>query len=102
MIVAIVFLVYDLVVQRRNQKVVANAAQTNAIVTTLFPGSLGDKMIAEQEKKHYDKYSGARSRLKSFVVNGEEDGDANSSPLAELFLEANVVFADLVVSANPE
>ena len=36
-LVALVFFVYDLVVQRRNHNLIVKAAQTNAIVYSLFP-----------------------------------------------------------------
>ena len=39
---AIVFLVYDLFVQKRNYNLIVKAAQTNAIVYSLFPNKNND------------------------------------------------------------
>ena len=41
-LVALVFFVYDLVVQRRNHNLIVKAAQTNAIVYSLFPNRHND------------------------------------------------------------
>ncbi|CAB9507840.1 Guanylate cyclase [Seminavis robusta] len=38
--IALVMIVYDILVHNRNAKLVANAARSNAVVTSLFPGSM--------------------------------------------------------------
>lgn len=92
-----IFLLYDLFVERRNRKLIASAARSNAIVTQLFPGNIRDQVIAEQEEKQVSKAS-AKYHLKSFV-DGKSDGMEKkevSQPLAELFLETTIMFADVV------
>lgn len=48
-VVAIVFFVYDVLVQRRNFKLIANAARTNAIVASMFPAAVRDEVINQKD-----------------------------------------------------
>ena len=90
-----IFFMYDVVVQRRNNSVVANAARSNAIVTSLFPGNIRDRLIGKEAS------CPTNQNLMTFMSNGvdEEAFDHNSGPskpLADLFLESTVMFADIV------
>ena len=72
-VIYIIFFFFDRMVKRRNQKLLDNAARSNAVVTSLFPGAMRDKVMLQEG-----------GNLKSFV---EGDGNsAVSSPLAELYL----------------
>ena len=93
--VAVVFFVYDMIVQKRNNKVIMNAARSNAIVSQLFPGKIRDQIIARKEEEIL-VMRGAKQNLKMFV-NGDDEGcKASSAPIAELFLETTILFADIV------
>jgi class 3 adenylate cyclase len=90
--VAVVFLIYDVLVQFRNEKIVFNAARSNAIVSSMFPDAIRDRLLQENESPK-QKGSG---HLKSYLMTGEgESGDTLSKPLADLFLETTVMFADI-------
>jgi len=94
-LVGIIFIVYDLFVERRNKKLIQNSARTNAIVTQLFPGKIRDQILQEEK---LEPKAGTRAHFKS-VVNGNTTGmelTEGSKPLAELFLETTVLFADIV------
>lgn len=97
LLVAVVFLIYDCVVQRRNEKVASNAARSNAIVTQLFPGKIRDQIIAQNEEQSMLKKKNKKNSLKAFVDEGQVGGgeaiDATSKPLAELFLDTAIMFA---------
>ena len=99
-LVAVVFLIYDVMVQRRNEKIVDNAARSNAIVTQLFPGKIRDQIIAQNEEEQLLKKKNKKASLKSFVDDGKAGGgdivDTTSKPLAELFLETTIMFAGKV------
>lgn len=41
-VVAIVFVIYDILVQKRNEKIVVTAARSNAIVSSMFPDAIRD------------------------------------------------------------
>jgi len=47
-LVAVVFYLYDLFVQRRNENLTIKAAQTNAIVANLFPDTIRDRYVLLQ------------------------------------------------------
>uniref|UniRef100_A0A7S3L4M9 Phosphodiesterase n=1 Tax=Amphora coffeiformis TaxID=265554 RepID=A0A7S3L4M9_9STRA len=99
-LVALVFAVYDYLVNERNKKVVENAARSNAIVTQLFPGNLREQIVARKEAEMQLKKGANKSSnfLKSFVEgkNTYSLTDTTTKPVAELFLEATVIFADIV------
>jgi class 3 adenylate cyclase len=76
------FVGYDLIVQRRNQKLVQNAARSNAIVTSLFPTNVRDRVVAQGKKD-----TETTSPLK---------GGMQNAPIADLHLESTIMFADVV------
>jgi hypothetical protein len=107
-----VFLVYDYMVERRQQKVMSTAVRTNAIVAQLFPSVIRDRIYptedGEASQKAY-KLANSKSRLKSFLTDGtsthhdetEVSGkngrpELSSAPIAELFPDTTVMFADVV------
>eukprot|EP00934_Nitzschia_sp_Nitz4_P009323 Nitzschia sp. Nitz4//scaffold136_size62208//4385//8376//NITZ4_006361-RA/size62208-augustus-gene-0.5-mRNA-1//-1//CDS//3329535597//9313//frame0 len=94
--VAAVFFTYDVFVQRRNEALVNNAARSNAIVSSLFPSNIRDRLLnINQQPADIRKKSGALG-LKGFMSGEmEAQDDANSKPLADLFLECTVMFADI-------
>jgi class 3 adenylate cyclase len=111
-LVVLVFFVYDIMVKRRNDKLVNNAAQSNALVSSLFPGMFRDRVLderAEKTKKQKEEHQGAgptllnrqTNLLNTFLNHGgnrQEDlqVDSGNAPLADLFPETTVMFADLV------
>jgi class 3 adenylate cyclase len=79
------FVIYDLIVQRRNQKLVHNAARSNAIVSSLFPKNVRDRVVALGEKDaEIDK------------ITSTFKGGMKSAPIADLHLESTIMFADVV------
>ena len=91
-LVAAVFFIYDQLVQRRNEKIVATAARSSAIVSSMFPDTIRDRLLQENEAKS------KHGHLKSYLLNGGvgQDGSQSAKPLADLFLETTVLFADIV------
>lgn len=91
-LVAVVFFVYDTFVQRRNTNLVHKAAQSNAIVTSLFPEHMRERLVEEKQQAQAAKKS---SNLKSYLNNGTGAMGATNKPMADLFLETTVLFADI-------
>mgnify|MGYP000686093088 CR=1 FL=1 len=111
------FLAYDWFGQRRNEKVVGAAARANAILSSLFPKNIRDRLFEERElEEEQQKYAGQKkpfldqpgnkARLTSFLNNdgdevmAEEDDDDDdvmykSKPIADLFPETTILFADI-------
>jgi hypothetical protein len=88
---AVVFATYDIFVQSRNRRVLGAAAQSNAIVSQVFPSNIRMKMMEEA-------VSNKRGTLKGFLSSGDADtmGPNNnnifkSDPIADFFPETTVV-----------
>jgi hypothetical protein len=112
LVTAILLVVYDMMVNRRQRKTIKAAARTQAIVTSLFPKEIGKKLVKEaleassdhtkdnawKKKHHHDGRTGLQSM---FAENGElAYGNSrmlsSSKPLADLFPEATIMFGDIV------
>lgn len=108
---AFVFLAYDWAVQLRQNKVLKTATRTQAIVSSLFPKNVQERIFkdVEDEVKQEEKtknptrgFRGNRTKdqLKTFLDDGggdkNEEGPASlkSKPIADLFPEATIIFAE--------
>jgi class 3 adenylate cyclase len=99
LLVAIVFIIYDIFVHRRNEKLIASAAKSNAIVTSLFPDNIRERLIGQNNDSNNGK---SPNHLKSVLLDGVDGkalqangGSEKMKPLADLFLETTVMFADI-------
>ena len=109
---AFVFLVYDWAVQLRQNKVLKTATRTQAIVSSLFPKNVQERIFKDveeevkQEEKATGRFRGNRTKdqLRNFLTDGSDDkqekfekhSSLKSKPIADLFPEATIIFADLV------
>ncbi len=114
------FMVYDHLVQMRQREAMSNAARSDAIVQSLFPADIRERLFKGDEMddkkgKFVDKESknellqsvpeGQKFRLKNFLDEEDEEGnnkDASktgiireSKPIADLFPNTTVMFADI-------
>jgi hypothetical protein len=96
-----VFGVYDIFIQRRQQHVLARAARSNAIVTSLFPSNVRDRILKDAEEQvnsNIAKKLGTtgKSQLKNYLEGGEGNrGQQGSKPIADLFPATTVMFGDI-------
>ncbi|CAB9500916.1 Receptor-type guanylate cyclase gcy [Seminavis robusta] len=105
------FLFYDLKVTRRQRRIQQRALASGAIVSSIFPDSIKEKLIGSKEESlAFHATSKKRGNLKHFLRGGGTTtggtgvggGGANpdvhirDKPIAELFLETTVMFADVV------
>lgn len=93
--VVLVFFMYNYAQEARNDVVVSTAAQSNAIVSSMIPEHLRARLMDENEQSNKKN-----SNLKAFLNTGEHRGadgleGISSKPLADLFLETTVLFADI-------
>lgn len=121
LVVVLTFIVYDVFVQKRNSKVVNAAARSNAILSSLFPSNVRDRLIADTEaaaaaaanSKSNSMMNGGtasnqaasgKSRLRTFLDSdspaglkdhGDEALGYEGKPIADLFPETSVMFADI-------
>ena len=95
------FVLYDCFVERRNRKVEDAADRASAIVSSMFPSNVRDRLY-EQAKEE----NGSNEKLKSFLHNGDVgtsvEGDNNelpyckkSMPIAEFFPATTIMFGDI-------
>lgn len=104
---ALVFTAYDWLLQRRKNHLEEKAKQANAVVTSLFPSNVRDRILKDvneqvekdvKDKKGKKFFRHAKSELKTFLDDEEKgEGDAfDTKPIADLFPQATVMFADIV------
>lgn len=113
--VLLVFFASDTLIERKHQHIANAAARSDAIVRSLFPGSVADRLYQKhtdnnknQSKKAWRaKGKGAyvstqKSRISSALQNPLEDQDPflENEPLADLYPSASVIFAGKCVPAH--
>jgi class 3 adenylate cyclase len=91
---------YDRFVRRRNKTMVHAAARSNAILSSLFPSQIRDRLFAEK-----DENAAPKTKLKNMMMSGslskkwDEGKDDElvykSKPIADLFPETTILFADI-------
>lgn len=99
-LMAAIFLIYDLFVRRRNSVVTDAAVRSEAIVTSMFPSNFRDRLYEDAVNGKLNELSTTTKDLSSFLQSGEKDSQAHgkfstSKPIADLFPETTIMFADL-------
>ena len=90
---AIVFLCYQHYTVKRQQKVVVRAARAEALVNSVFPKEIGERLMqrVEQEAELIPRRNrSTKDKLGTFLNTGQED-KSRSKPLADLFLDTTVM-----------
>ena len=92
-------------VERRQSKVMRSATRTNAIVSSLFPENVRDRLLEDQEREIQRQEAhgrmtsfmsaGAREGTKAFGSDGEDSTTSatifGSRPIADLFPETTIM-----------
>jgi hypothetical protein len=96
MFTACMFLYYDRLVERRQALILMRAEQTSAIVSSLFPENVRDRLmeVGTNDAKNKDSVA-PNQRLRSFLNSGAEEDDMDLQPIADLFPNCTVLFADI-------
>lgn len=97
-----VFIAYNKVVEHRQKVILAKATTSAAIVTSLFPKNVTDRLLQEgnggvddnEKKKQKGDEGGQQDKLRGFLNGGSSDDQAK--PLADLYPDCTVFFCDLV------
>jgi hypothetical protein len=92
-------------VERRQKRVLRSAAQSSAIVSSLFPSNVRDRLYATQERPKEAAFMEKKQKLRHYLagMNVEmnetvEDSDEyayGSKPIADLFPQTTIMFADI-------
>lgn len=93
-----VFILYDNLVQRRQTLVMNSAVRSNAIVTSLFPENVRDRLMHDASMTSCRRmgdgsYSIAPTRRLKGYLNGQEEDDADQAPIADLFPHCKYITA---------
>jgi len=93
---ALMFLIYDRLVERRQAIVLQKAIQSTAIVSSLFPENVRDRLMnTNNEKKEDNAPLTAQSKsLKGYLGHVGEIND-NKDTIADFFPNCTVLFADI-------
>lgn len=97
----VAFSMYDWFVRMRNKKVIGAAVRSGAIVSSLFPSSVRDRLYKEAEEN-----AAANARIQKWMVpesgargetlqNNKSAIAYDSKPIADLFPETTILFADI-------
>eukprot|EP00977_Amphora_coffeiformis_P021283 scaffold9134_cov170-Amphora_coffeaeformis.AAC.7 len=92
--------VYDRLVERRQQLVLRTAEKSNAIVTSLFPSQVRDRLMENADVKK--AVTGTKTKIRSFLDGNKYDENKDmknfmykTQPIAEFFAESSVMFGDI-------
>jgi len=92
------FFGYDFLHERRNKVVMTTARQTQKIVSSLFPAIVRDRLIDEVGPV-FQRGSVVpptpRVKLRTYLNEGEEKEIEDNKPIADLFPETTIMFADI-------
>jgi hypothetical protein len=97
----ILFLAYDCTVERRQQIVMNTAEKSTAVLSSLFPGTVRDRILHEADLKQRQPPSNGTKSLQTFLSRehdplGLTEDFKSSKPIADFFPETTIIFADLV------
>lgn len=85
---SVVFFIYDSTVARRQRKVMDSANRTNAIVSSLFPKNVRNRLF-EQAREHGNGNDAAlrvsKMRMHSFLQGEDKESLISNEPIADLF-----------------
>ena len=90
-IVALIFVVYDFLVNKRNKKITDVATKSNAVVNSLFPAEVRDRLMEVNNAKH----GGSPSKT-DHKSSSDNNKGRKSRPIAELYPDVTILFCDIV------
>ena len=90
------FLVYNHLVEKRQRAILNKAANSTAIVSSLFPKQVRDRLLQDDADANNTKTTRftAGNRLKSYLADEATIRNDNQA-IADLFPNATVMFADI-------
>ena len=94
-VTTLVFVVYDLMVTRRNDKVMDTAEKTTAIVTSLFPSNVRDRIMEEAAQGANEKKKERESKKNAFLATTPRQTDITGYSPSEAIFGSRPI-ADLV------
>ena len=102
------FIIFDVMVGKHQKKMLDATKQSDAIVRSLFPDAVADRLYEEARERELmkntnlvleSKNTQLRSFMKAPTLITESTGDdflTDTAPIAELFTDTTILFADFV------
>jgi hypothetical protein len=87
----IIFITYDCFVEQKQKKITAAADKAQAVVHSLFPETVGQRLM-EEVGQNNDKLK--KNPLQMFQ-EGAMGVDRSTAPIAEFFVDTTVMFGDI-------
>jgi hypothetical protein len=81
---SLVFVCYDWMVQRRQTKLMTTAVKSSAIVSSLFPSAVRDRLFISDQ-----------NNTRSSTLRNNQCANVKSHPIADYYPHATVMFADM-------
>jgi hypothetical protein len=91
---AVIFLMYDYCVMRRQRIVLDRAVRSTAVVSSLFPENIRDRILNEDENENENKANAKKVAFRQSPRN-KTTQSASGPPIADKFPDTTVFFADL-------
>jgi class 3 adenylate cyclase len=94
----ILFILYDFLVERRQRHLMKTAVQSTAVVASLFPEAVRNRLYEEKEKHQDPKKQGRHSLVSSMMSSALPtiDPEEEDIAIADLYPHCTVQFADIV------
>lgn len=109
LLMVVMFGIYDHRVQLRNSKVLKAAEQSNALISSFFPGNVRKRLMEQTEEAGIDKEGiQASASVDDDQTDAQYDEDDDelvmykSKPIADLFPESTILFADISGTGHDE
>ena len=89
-----IFVLYDILVERRQRVVMNTAVRSAAIVSSLFPESVTKRLMQDEMMT---TFMSQNQRLKTFLGEGHDHGisELTAKPIADVFPYTTVLFGDV-------
>lgn len=99
----LIFLLYDLLVQRQQSTLAATAMKTTAILGSLFPQEVHERLFNSTMGPNDNAHSAPKYRMRKMVSDDDknkpqgdkDDEKKKDAPIADLFPECTVMFCDI-------
>lgn len=96
---SMVFVFYDCLVERRQKKVYSSAVKNTAIVSSLFPKNVRDRLYKENTTDQNRSQPPAKISMQTLMHKNKDHIDEPATnadaPIADLFVNCTVLFADI-------
>jgi Adenylate and Guanylate cyclase catalytic domain len=93
----IMFLVFNRLVEKRQQIILKKATDSTAIVSSLFPKQVRDRLLTSTESSDTsnNRLRFGSNQVKTYLSNDQNNEGMLNNPIADLFPNCTVMFADI-------